>query len=72
MKLYTRENSKESKEIKKFVSRHSRAFTDWEILYRSDKGIYDEIPLDNFLDIISKDYHSYTIFLNNIKVRLTK
>ncbi len=72
MKLYYKEKLTDKNNFKRFVSRHSSAFTDWEILHRAHKGIYDEIPLDNFLDLIARDYQWYTTFLNNIKIRLTK
>ncbi len=72
MKSSTSESSSESKELKRFASRHSDAFADWEILYRIENDIWDEIPLDSFLDLIARDAQWYTTFLNNIKVRLTK
>ena len=72
MKSYYKENLTDKNNFKKFASRHSSAFTDWEMLHRADKEIYDEIPLDNFLDLIGRDYQWYTTFLNNIKIRLTK
>jgi hypothetical protein len=72
MKSSTSEKSSESKELKKFASRHSNAFVDWEILHRMSNDSYEEIPLDNFLDVISRDTQWYTTFLNNIRVRLTK
>ena len=70
MKLFTKENSNESKELKKFISRHSRAFVDWEILHRASHDNYEEVPLDTLLDMIARDNQWYTTFLNNIKVRL--
>jgi hypothetical protein len=72
MKSSISENSSESKELKRFVSRHSNAFADWEILYRIDNDVWEEIPMDIFLDLIARDAQWYTTFLNNIKVRLTK
>lgn len=63
--------SSDKKELRKFISRHSSAFVDWEILHRIHKDSMDEIPLDNFLDIIGRDRLWYNTFLNNIKVRLT-
>jgi hypothetical protein len=72
MRLSTIESSSESKDLKRFASRHSSAFIDWEIMYRVYNDIYEEIPLHDFLDIISKDYQWYTTFLNNIKIRLQK
>ena len=71
-KSYTRENSKEYKDLKKLVSKHSMAYTDWEMLHRLDKDILDEMPLDNFLDCISRDFDWYETFLNNMKIRLNK
>ena len=72
MKSSTSESSSESKELRRFVSRHSSAFVDWEILHRSHHEIDEEIHLEDFLDMIARDSHWYSIFLNNIKVRLTK
>lgn len=72
MKLYTNENEIDKKELKKFVARHSTAYTDWEILHRLDRDEIDEIPLDNFLDMIARDEVWYNTFLNNIKIRLLK
>lgn len=72
MKLSTSESSSESKELKRFISKHSSAFVDWEILHRANSELYDEIPLCDFLDMIARDPHWYSIFLNNIRVRLTK
>ncbi len=72
MKSFTSESFCESKELKRFSSRHSNAFTDWEILYRIENDIWEEIPLDIFLDLIARDMQWYNTFLNNIKVRLTK
>jgi hypothetical protein len=72
MKSSISENCSESKELKRFVSRHSNAFADWEILYRIDNDVWEEIPMDIFLDLIARDAQWYTTFLNNIKVRLTK
>ena len=72
MKLSTIVSSSEIKELKKFASRHSSAFVDWEILHRCEHETHDEIPLDDFLDMIARDSHWYAIFLNNIKIRLTK
>lgn len=48
------------------------AYTDWEMLHRLDKDILDEMPLDNFLDCISRDFDWYETFLNNMKIRLNK
>lgn len=62
----------DKKELKKFTSRHSSAFVDWEILYRTHNDSLDEIPLDNFLDIIARDRVWYNTFLSNIKIRLNK
>tara|TARA_E500000305_G_C3834530_1_gene148879 strand:- start:244 stop:456 length:213 start_codon:yes stop_codon:yes gene_type:complete len=59
-----------NKEFKKFVSRHSQAYIEWEMLSRADSDDVYEIPLCDFLDMISRDYQWYTTFLNNIKVRL--
>ena len=42
------------------------------ILHRCEHDTHDEIPLDDFLDMIARDSHWYAIFLNNIKIRLTK
>jgi len=72
MKLSISESSSESKELKKFASKHSSAFVDWEILHRCQHDIHEEIPLGDFLDMIARDPHWYSIFLNNIKIRLTK
>ena len=72
MKSSTSESSSVSKELKNFASRHSSAFVDWEILHRCEHETHDEIPLDDFLDMIARDSHWYAIFLNNIKIRLTK
>jgi len=72
MKLSISESSNESKELKKFASKHSSAFVDWEILHRCQHDIYEEIPLCDFLDMIARDPHWYSIFLNNIKIRLNK
>lgn len=72
MKSYTSESSKDKKELKKFISRHTSAYVDWEMLHRLDNNFIDEIPLDNFLDMIGRDYLWYNTFLNNIKVRMKK
>ncbi len=72
MKSYYKESSIDKKNFKRFASKHSSAFVDWEILYRANNEIYEEIPLDNFLNMIARDYQWYTTFLNNIKIRLTK
>jgi len=67
MNYYTKESNKE---FKKFASRHSQAYIEWEMLSRADSDDIYEIPLWDFLDMISRDYQWYTTFLNNIKVRL--
>jgi len=72
MKSYTSESSTDKKELKKFISRHTSAYVDWEILQRLHNDSIDEIPLDNFLDMIGRDYVWYNTFLNNIKVRMKK
>jgi hypothetical protein len=72
MKSYTSESSTDKKELKKFISRHTAAYVDWEILQRLHNDSIDEIPLDNFLDMIGRDYVWYNTFLNNIKVRMKK
>jgi hypothetical protein len=72
MKLSTEESKKDKKDFKKFISRHSNAYTDWEILHRMNNCALDEIPLDNFLNLIARDDLWYNTFLNNIKIRLTK
>lgn len=72
MKLYTKESKIEEKELKKLVSRHTEAYTYWEILNRLQNDDTDEIPLDVFLDLIGRDHSWYYTFLNNIRIRLTK
>ena len=72
MRLFIKESKKEKKDFKKFVSRHSSAYVDWELLYRMDKCQINEIPLDEFLELIARDDLWYNTFLNNIKIRLTK
>lgn len=62
----------DKKEFKKFISRHSNAFVDWELLYRTSRDSLDEIPLDNFLDLIARDRVWYNTFLSNIKIRINK
>jgi hypothetical protein len=72
MKLFTKESKKDKKDFKKFISRHSSAYLDWELLHRINNQSLDEVPLDNFLDLIARDDLWYNTFLNNIKIRLTK
>lgn len=71
MKLSTKENSIDKKDLKKLVSRHCDAYVQWEMLHRAHLFTIDEIPIDHFLDIIGRDYLWYNTFLNNIKIRLT-
>lgn len=70
MKSSTKEKSSENKELKKFISRHSKAFTDWEILHRASHENYEEVSLDCLLDLIARDKQWYTTFLNNIRIKL--
>lgn len=74
MKTSTSENSLDprQKEFRKFVSKHTDAFVQWEMLSRADNDDFSEIPLEDFLDMIARDNLWYTTFLNNIKIRLTK
>lgn len=74
MKTYISENSLDpkQKEFRKFVSKHTDAFVQWEMLSRADDEDFTEIPIEDFLDMIARDSIWYTTFLNNIKVRLTK
>lgn len=64
--------SEMNKEFNKFASRHSNAFIDWEILNRVHNENFEEIGLQDLLDMISRSEHWYATFLNNIRIRLIK
>jgi hypothetical protein len=62
--------NEKNKDFKRFASKHSNAFIDWEMLHRAHTENWEEVGLDDLLEMISRTEHWYSTFLNNIRIRL--